>query len=305
MKSIIKGVYKPLFFLLLAVAVTGSLLAIVNPKVEKKKVLERTVKLTSSQKVEIENSFGNVTVTNRPGNEMHIKVTAIANANTDQKAQEILDRISMEFSEGNTIRYETDIKGSGNSKGKTHMEINVELSLPEGNSLEIENSFGATSIPNRNGLTELEQKFGDLSTGSLSRVKEISVEFGSLKAQTLTGGNMSFKYSDIQIAELNGSINSTYEFCKSSKLSFGNDLSKINIKNAYSDLSIDVPSNFSGDFRIRTSFGELINKSGISIKATEEDNDFGPKFDKDYEGKSGTGKCVVNIKSSFGKIKLN
>jgi hypothetical protein len=35
---------------------------------------------------------------------------------------------------------------------------------------------------------------------------------------------------------------------------------------------------------------------------SEDDN--GPRFDKDYSGKSGDGKSLVKIKSSFGNISL-
>jgi len=57
---------------------------------------------------------------------------------------------------------------------------------------------------------------------------------------------------------------------------------------------------------VHTSFGSFHNDSEFNIREKREgDNDnTGPRFDKDYSGQAGDGKASIKIKSSFGNVRL-
>jgi len=57
---------------------------------------------------------------------------------------------------------------------------------------------------------------------------------------------------------------------------------------------------------VHTSFGNFHNDSEFNIREKREggDNDYGPRFDKDYSGQAGDGKASIKIKSSFGNVRL-
>lgn len=278
--------------------------------VEKKKTYNKTYSLTASQKVFIKNSFGSVVINNHKSSEVKVEVTIIAKASTEERAQDILDNISINDKAGSTVSFETKIDNAkGNQRGRKgenqSMEVNYVVYMPESNPLELQNEFGKSEIGDRSGSTEITQKFGELTVGALTNVDAIRVEFGSISAEKLAGGKTSFSYSEVKVKSFSGAVKSTLEFCGKTRLGFSNEVTDVNINNSYSDIEIILPSSFNGTYDIHTSFSEFDNNTSFKIKDTDDNEDRGPKFDRDYAGKSGTGACKVKIRSSFGKIKLN
>lgn len=276
--------------------------------VDKKKVINKTYPISAKQKLYIKNSFGEVVINNYKGNEVKVEVTVLVKASSEERAQRLLDNININESNGNTISFETkigSIQNNGRRNESQSMEINYQVYVPETNPLEVVNEFGKTFLGNRSGATYLVQKFGDLQVGTLSNLESVTVEFGKLKADKLTIGKSVFKYSEISVNSFSGDLKTSFEFCKKTKIGLNSDVTNVDIKNAYSDIEITVPQAFNATYNIKTSFGEFSNKTDANIKdADEDDDDRGPRFDKTYTGKSGTGAVKVKIKSSFGKIKI-
>lgn len=69
-----------------------------DPKIEKRKVYSKSYSISGSDKISIENQFGEVMIKTWDKNEVKMEVTIIATSNTEERAQEILDRISIEDS---------------------------------------------------------------------------------------------------------------------------------------------------------------------------------------------------------------
>ena len=64
-------------------------------------------------------------------------------------------------------------------------------------------------------------------------------------------------------------------------------------------------SNISASFDINTNFGSLRNKTNFDIKEEGKDDErHGPRFNKSYSGKTGSGNTVMKIKSDYGEITL-
>ena len=239
----------------------------------------------------IKNSFGAVVVNNYKGNEVKVEATIIARASTDERAQNILDDISITDDAGSTISFTTRIRNNNNNRGKKGesqgMEINYIVFLPESNSLELQNEFGATEVPDRSGLTNITQKFGELTAGNLSNVEQVTVEFGSINAEKIKGGKTTFKYSQVKVKTLGGSVKSSFEFCNKSKIGISADVTDININNSYSDIEINLPQDFNATYDIRTSFGDFVNETDFKIRDEDSGEEHGPKFDKDFSGAVG------------------
>src|SRR5262249_50063990 len=102
-----------------------------------------------------------------------------------------------------------------------------------------------------------------------------------------------------------GAVHAVFEFCDVVKLKVDNDVKELAVKNSYSKLYLDVSTNLSANFDIRTSFSELHNKTNFSIKEEGRDDDrYGPTFNHKYSGKSGNGGVQVQIKSDYGDVIL-
>ena len=273
----------------------------------KKKSVNKSYNVSSSDKLNIQNSFGSVEVKTWDRNEIKVDVEIEVSANTDAFAQKMLDRISVaDEKSGKEISFKTSMKDMNNSKGdKSSMSINYSISMPANNPLEIKNEFGSTIIPDYRGEIELTSKFGKLTTGNLPNVKTIDVEFGKARFQNLTDGAITIKYSKAEFAKLSGKIKLNMEFCNSIVMNVDNSLTGLDVKTSYSNINLKPSTDLSASFNISTSFGTLKNRTAIKFDGDDDDKDGrGPKFDHQYNGKSGNGGTPIKINTSFGNVIL-
>lgn len=304
----------------LYVLITGLLLtlsisawAISDPHVEKRKSYSKSYTVGSNEKISLENSFGEMKLNTWDKNEVKVDVTIISKASTDEKAQEILDKIRIEDGKnGDGVYFKTKMESvntNNNKNGKNYkdegMEINYVVYLPANNPLDASNSFGALIMGDFAGAASLQSKFGSLTAGKLSNVKQVHVEFGKADISWINNGKVTVKFSKAALGRFSGDVNSSFEFCEVVNLKLDNSITQLNLKSSYSTVEIALNKDISADFDIKTSFGDVDNSSSYAIKeAGDDDKKKGPRFDKHYSGTSGKGSAKITIKSEFGNIKL-
>jgi hypothetical protein len=154
------------------------------------------------------------------------------------------------------------------------------------------------------GPVEITQKFGDLVAGKLTNIKDLKVEFGKATLESISNCKIQVKFSEATVKKMSGAIKANFEFSGKVSLPLDNDVTDFNLNNSYSNIVVAVSNNFSGDFDIYTNFGKFSNDTQLPIKEQKGDNDQGPKFDKSFSGKSGSGACKVKVKSNFGDVKF-
>lgn len=323
MKAILR-VYKVLF-LLGTIALVSSARANEEPKVEKKKSYSKSYAVNGSDKISLSNQFGEMKLITWDKNEIKVDVSITAKADDDKRAQEILDKITIEDGKNssgvyfktkfakdqwdNRDRDDRDDKEDKDHK-KSHrnegMEINYAVYLPAGNALNADNQFGAMIVPDYRGEASLTSKFGSLNAGKISNSKSVNVEFGKADIAQMNGGKLTIKFSSGTVGKLTGDVDAVFEFCDKIKVSVDNAVKDLDIKNSYSTLYLDINKDFSAKYDISTSFGDFRNKTAFAIKEEgkddDDDNRRGPRFDHKYTGSSGSGSTKVKIKSSFGEI---
>jgi hypothetical protein len=273
----------------------------------KTKSVNKSYNVSSSDKLNIQNSFGSVKVTTWDRNEIKVDVAIEVSANTESLAQKMLDRITVtDGKSANEVSFKTSMKDVNNSNGdKTSMEINYTISMPSNNALTVSNEFGPTTISDFRGEVDLTSKFGSLTTGNLSSIKAIHVEFGKANLANITSAPVTIKFSKAVISKLSGAVKLNLEFCSSVRLSLDNNLTSLDLKTSYSTVNLKPLNGLQATYNITTSFGSFKNTSDVKFTSDEDDNNNrGPKFDFEYSGKSGSGSVPVKVKSSFGKIIL-
>jgi hypothetical protein len=295
--------------------------------VDKKRAINKTFTVTSSDKLSIENSFGNVVINTWDKNEIKVDIEIGVRASTDQKAQQMMDEIEVRDSRnGNNISFKTDIgdiNEHGNNKkhnrnedhpnrygdndGERKFYIDYKIYMPAGNPLEIENSFGKTTVPDFKGEVNLTSKFGGLTTGKLDNVDGIDVEFGTANLGAIRNGEVTFKFnSKSQIASVSGNVKIKSEFSGNVQFVVDNNIEELAVYESYSTIKMQVTKSLSANIDVHTSFGSFHNNTDFKISEDrEDDGDNGPRFDKDYSGKAGDGKAKIKIKSSFGNVRLS
>lgn len=281
-----------------------------GPVVKKTKTYTKSYTVSSSDKISFDNKFGELQINSWDKNEVKVTVTITAEASTDEKAQAILDHINIEDGKSsNRVYFETKFdkkKDPKWSKGeKQGFHIDYVVYVPTRNPLEASNHFGPTSIGDHTGEVTLESKFGSLTTGKLANVKKVQIEFGRGTIGSINNGNLVIKFSKASIDNLDGNVNAVFEHCDIAKLRIDNNTRALTVKNSFSNLYLDLQNNISANFDISTHFGDLLNKTNLEIKEEKEDDDrHGPRFDKKFTGRSGTGSTAMKIKSEFGKITI-
>jgi hypothetical protein len=288
-------------------------------EVKKKRTINKSYTVNADDKLEIENSFGNVVVSTWDKNEITVDIEIVANAPSDEKAQDIMNEIDVkEIHEGHIISFKTKVGEIHNSGGKDrdrHNRNNDEerafyidyvIHMPSANRLLLDNSFGKTEVPDFSGLVNLTSKFGSLTTGKLKNVDEIDVEFGKAAIAEVSNGKVTFKFNkESRIGKVNGNVKISSEFSHNVQFNVGEDIKELSLFESYSGIRMIVTTALSANIDVHTSFGHFLNDSQFSIKERrEDDNDYGPHFDKDYSGKAGNGNASIKIKSSFGTVRF-
>ncbi|HLY69467.1 MAG TPA: hypothetical protein VKR53_07040 [Puia sp.] len=293
--------------------------------VEKKKSISKSYNVGSSDKLSIDNSFGDVVINTWDKKEFKVDVEIYAKAKTDELAQKILDKISVKDDQsGGEVWFKTtvghigsqhnddgddeDDDDNGNRKhhGDKNQEfhINYVVYMPSTNPLRIENQFGKTTVPDFKGNADITSKFGSLTAGNLDDIDQVDVEFGKGEIGNVHNGKVSFKFdSKSSVKNVSGSMKLNVEF---SEAEFGvsDNIRELSLNNSYSTVNLIVTKTLSAEFTIHTNFGDFRNKTDFNLKEEKEDED-GPKFDKEINGTAGDGKGKIKIKSSFGEVRLS
>jgi len=284
-----------------------------EPKIEKKKTYSKSYAVNSSDRVKFDNRFGELKISTWDKNEVKVDITMTGKANTDEIAQEVLDRIKIEDGKNSSGVYFTTVIGDGkdwpkgNRYNNTGFTINYVVFMPANNPLTVENEFGKTYVPDYNGEITISQKFGQLTAGKLGNVKKINIEFsGGSTIASVTGGQLNISFSRAEVSRLEGTIKANFQHNGGVKLGIDNSLKQLTVKNEFNELYIDASKNLSASFTIHTNFAELDNNTSFSIKEQGDDDDdrHGPKFDRDYSGKSGSGTIPIKINSEFGEVTI-
>jgi len=234
--------------------------------VEKKKNISKSYNVGGSDKLSIDNSFGDVVINTWDKKEFKVDVEIYAKAKTEEQAQKILDKIKVDESQsGGEVWFKTtvgniaskhnnddgdddDDDDNGNHKhhGDKNQEfhINYIVYMPSTNPLKIENQFGKTTVPDFKGNADITSKFGSLTTGNLDDLDQVDVEFGKGNIGNVHNGKVSFKFnSKSYVKNVSGSIKLNVEF---SEAQFGvsDNISDLSLNNSYSTVNLIVTKKF-------------------------------------------------------------
>ncbi|MEO6254352.1 MAG: hypothetical protein ABIO79_13645 [Ferruginibacter sp.] len=272
----------------------------------KTKSVNKTYHVSSTDKLNIDNSFGKVEIHTWDKNEIKVDVRIEVSANSESLAQKMIDRISVSDEKNSKgISFETKMKDVNNNKEeKSSMSIDYSIYMPAGNPLHVENEFGATIIPDHRGEVELVSKFGSLTAGNLSNVKSIQVEFGRAKIESVNNGNLVIKYSNSTLGKLSGNIKMNVEFSTNVIMNLDNSLSGLDAKASYSSLNLKPSPDMSASYTINTSFGSFKNRTAVKFDGDDDKDERSPKFDYKYSGRSGSGNIQIKVNTSFGNVIL-
>jgi len=262
-----------------------------EPKFKKQKSYTKSYSVSSSDRISLDNQFGEMKLITWEKNEVKVDASITAMSDEEADVQKLLDQISIEDSKSaGSVSFKTkfandkeDKKYDKNRHVNQSMKINYTVYLPAGNPLTAKNHFGALIVPDYRGEATLESQFGSLTTGKITNAKSIKVGFGKATLGQVNNGKIDIQYSTATINKLVGDIDLKTQFSGAVKVNVDNDVKSLDIDNSYSTLYLDLSKNLSASYNISTSYGSFKNKSSFKIDGDSK-KDF---MTSRYSGTSG------------------
>lgn len=260
----------------------------------KKKEINKSFDVGKNDILQVDNRYGNITVTHWSKSEVSIRVAIEVKARNDEKAQSILDRIEIRMEKrGNTVSAATSVKPLGeNNRGNQSFTINYYVNMPAELTCDLTQKYGNIIMPENNkGKCDLYVKYGNLNGGNFTGPLNIDLQYGNMEISDVDNATLDLAYCG-KAKVGNGSqlnIDSRY-----SKLYLGN-VREMNVEAQYGDLFVGRLNNGYVELKYgNCKIDEL--KQGINVDelsySTLTIRDLASNFDK------------VNVDARYGNLNI-
>jgi hypothetical protein len=155
----------------------------------------------------ISNRYGDIVIQSWNQNDVVIDVKVKVEYPSRDRAEKLLDMITVEFSESSgeitaKTEFSDEFKFSGWSSPSRSFSINYSIKMPVAMALALSNKYGDTDINELSGLVNLDIKYGNLAAGKLSRGNEkplskINIGYGKASIQEAGWLDLYLRYSGL------------------------------------------------------------------------------------------------------------
>ncbi len=186
------------------------------------KVIKKEFPIATDGTVKISNKYGKVDIRIWENPRVKIAVDIIVNAQSEENAQQVFDRIDIDFSESSSyLAATTSIKNKSNhwwNSGMNNCDYQIDylVYLPATVNLELDNQYGNVYVGSMHGTANISLKycnfkldgFNELarlginySTGTIDRARNVQLEsnHGTIRFMEAGDMNIESKYTNIQI----------------------------------------------------------------------------------------------------------
>ncbi|MEQ8584273.1 MAG: hypothetical protein RIC30_01090 [Marinoscillum sp.] len=268
--------YPKLKFKLVVLFLLGTYGAFASVLEEKKQVIEKSYDITEKTVFEASNQFGDVHVNTWDQKKLKVVVEIIANGKSEERAQKMLDKISIQIvTKGTLISFVTAMDGNMNAKGDESFRIDYTVNLPANNKVAVTNKFGDIYLGTRTGDVNLDLSYGSLKTEDIEGFLELELSFGKGVLGNTGKSHIEVKYSELDMGNAN-SIEMEQQF---SDVEIG-DVDELEIESKYGSVMlgtvgvVDSDVQFSG-FKIARLLNSLYMEanyvSEFEIKSLSKD----------------------------------
>ncbi len=173
------------------------------------KIIKKEFDITKNGTTALYNKYGKVDVKTWDKNRVKIDVTIIVNASSESAAQDVFDRIDINFfNKENYVKAETIINSKNNdwwggwNDNKSDYSINYEIYMPATNNLELTNKYGDAYVAPISGVASIDVKYGNFKVQGVSNNAKVILAYGNgtlIKGQNL---NCNISYGKLDCGEV-------------------------------------------------------------------------------------------------------
>ncbi len=297
---------------------------------QKIKSYSKSYTVDKGDKIAIDNTYGKISINTWAKNEIKVDVEIKADADDDDKAQKILDRVSITDSkQSSTIAFTTTIQrtddnswgtwsNNGNVYSVRKVEVNYTVYMPAKNPLQIDNKYGSVTLPDFEGQLNINNMYGNFTAKTLSGLsnsisnKYGTVTIGSLKGSTLdvaygglvdlgTTDNLTadIKYTPVKIGKMNGDGNISIKYGNGLSITNVDNVKNLSINSSYAPVYLNVGPKLNCDFDVSVQYNEFVSddsKVKIVSKTPADDQRWSStKTYKGYVGKSNSDNKITIV----------
>ncbi|GGG50058.1 hypothetical protein [Bizionia arctica] len=195
--------------------------SITKEKHTKEKIIKKSYNVSTNATLKIDNSYGNLDIVTWNENRIEIVVTITVKGNDEEKVQQKLDDISVDFSGTNSLVSAETIfnKSKSNSwwnwsgNNNVNMSINYVVKIPITNSIDLSNDYGNINVGKLEGRATISCDYGKITTKELmADNNKISFDYTSnCYFEYIKSGEINADYSGFTVAKTkNIKINADY-----------------------------------------------------------------------------------------------
>lgn len=184
--------------------------------IEKQKKVTISYALKPSDKININNQFGDVKMKLWQENSIKVEVVITANAPTEARAIEFLRMVEIANNYVNnevsfkTIlnkqnsTYSNNLNWTSKTEDKNQLRVDYLVYLPKNHALTIDNSFGDIYLPSMESAVTLTQNHGTLFAENITHDdSNVQINYGKAFIKSMHGGDLKAEYSALHLNEAN------------------------------------------------------------------------------------------------------
>jgi len=217
-----KVLYKTAILLLMVIPNIG-LAATDKPrgKYTKEKTIKQEYNVNSTALLKVSNSYGNLNITSWNEDRVLIEVHIKTSGNNEDKVQQKLDEITIDFDASSDMVSARTILGKNKSRWgwnwgkntKVNMQINYTIKLPVKNSVSLNNNYGNIVLDRIDGHAKINCDYGRMDIGELrGRNNQLNFDYTSKsRIGYINSGKINADYSGFTVEKANDlEINADY-----------------------------------------------------------------------------------------------
>ncbi len=225
--SLFKNAY---VFLMLIPALLTAHEGDLKGKYTKEKTIKKEFSVSSDALLRVDNSYGNLTLTSWNENRIVIEVNIKTSGNNEDKVQQKLDDITVDFEASNSsVGAKTNFNKDRGSWGwnwgnnNVNMQVNYTIKVPVKNSVHLSNDYGNINLDRIDGYAKISCDYGRLEIGELrGRNNQLNFDYTSKSTiGYIHSGQISADYSGFTI-EKAGDLDISADYTDATILKMGN-----------------------------------------------------------------------------------
>lgn len=297
-------IYKHL--LLLALFGLASSATYADGREEFTKTIKKEFDINKNGEIDISNQFGKIEINTWDKDKAKFSIVIAVRTNSESRAQEIFDRINIDFSNGNDyVKAVTEIKSKNNSwwggwsgNNNADFTINFEVFLPKTVSLDIRNRHGNTYISEMSGDAELDIAHGNITADGFTGDLDFEMAHGNGTVVSATNLDGDISHSNIRFKKL-GNVQLETAHCR---IDLG-DARKIRLDSRHTNFEMGEIDELRVDSRHDDfEIAAAINIFSESSHSTYEIDELSGAADFDC---SHGGATIDYLKKGFEEVTLN